>query len=1005
MIILTGLRLPQTVFSPLVRCEFHTHPYLLRKFEIWSAAAADHGFAPEEVLKASKLGAYVVIDPQNEDLLLPLSPSEYKALKGQCISNLKDLVVILSPLDEKSPAKGVHSDTPPQNSPHTEEDSQTASASSTSDTHPRVRKVLKALRKWYQGYWTHNLKIVDNRLAPGTDSGLLLTVLQSFSARVALWSGAPRRRVLRKNLLTILAFLVSIHRSSGTLGLSLYMKNSLFAIKSYIAGTPLKSTWALGHGVRLQHGLPRFIPIEIRRRIRARDPGTIRWISSILFAYKGLTVVGKGVVRSVSTITKPLPEIDRSGFWEFCKDFVPTHLIPMPERPCPEFFKPGPFPLSPKAGPNGPVAAFAIPADAAAWVERKKRTGSSEIETWLTLIGLPEVYSMIEDLGNAYLSGEYRYSYKARLPNLKSALKGFFSETSWKQIKEKIVDFSPLDPTSRGLSLGRLAFLPEAAGKVRVIAIVDSFRQWLLEPVHLLLFRLLKKFPSDATFDQTGALQEFSQRGYTHLFSYDLKSATDMIPRTLYLDALRPVLGDLTDAWLDLLVGVPFLYQDNDTDPRLKQSWKTIFYGRGQPMGALSSWGSLAFLHHMIVQYAFHVCVLDGVLPPQRGMFKDYLVLGDDLVIAHSAVAARYVEICETFDIPIGMSKSLISRNGCFEFASNFFSGAVNLSPASFREDLSVRTFSQRIALGMRLLGRGWLGEISSNASGLVQLLRRLVDSSTWRKYQEFLRQGRVFPALTRLVHAVALSRLEFLPGEGTVGAKEWFGSFDPVNLIALTRRGLSESTPNRDLCGKVLFTLLYQQICRLEHLEEQAENLTVWRKAFDKFCDEDWNPQTGYRLPFELARVYTYSLGLPPLHKYITGVEETPRELAYGQEPPAPYIIPKSTSDIRSGLQELGGRIIDGETSWEFLGEVLQHVLKAYRVPDAVDFRLCDLDLPFDFIMHEAVSLLRKERRSWNAQLTIHSTGDDSWIRLAKDSLRLYKQFLNEGPDTWTSF
>jgi hypothetical protein len=53
----------------------------------------------------------------------------------------------------------------------------------------------------------------------------------------------------------------------------------------------------------------------------------------------------------------------------------------------------------------------------------------------------------------------------------------------------------------------------------------------------LFLFDTLKLFSGDATFDQEGVTAEFAKRvhqGQLPVFSFDLKSATDFIPRELY---------------------------------------------------------------------------------------------------------------------------------------------------------------------------------------------------------------------------------------------------------------------------------------------------------------------------------------------------------------------------------------------------------------------------------------------------------------------------------------
>jgi hypothetical protein len=48
--------------------------------------------------------------------------------------------------------------------------------------------------------------------------------------------------------------------------------------------------------------------------------------------------------------------------------------------------------------------------------------------------------------------------------------------------------------------------------------------------------------------------------------------------------------------------------------------------------------------------------------------FQDYLVLGDDVVIANNEVASNYSDLMKSLGLEINMSKSLVSDRGC-EFA------------------------------------------------------------------------------------------------------------------------------------------------------------------------------------------------------------------------------------------------------------------------------------------------------------------------------------------------
>lgn len=63
----------------------------------------------------------------------------------------------------------------------------------------------------------------------------------------------------------------------------------------------------------------------------------------------------------------------------------------------------------------------------------------------------------------------------------------------------------------------------------------------------------------------------------------------------------------------------------------------------------------LALTHHVIVKAA----ALKAGIPN----FKDYCVLGDDIVIRNHLVAQEYLLIMKTLGVSINMSKSIISRD------------------------------------------------------------------------------------------------------------------------------------------------------------------------------------------------------------------------------------------------------------------------------------------------------------------------------------------------------
>lgn len=215
-------------------------------------------------------------------------------------------------------------------------------------------------------------------------------------------------------------------------------------------------------------------------------------------------------------------------------------------------------------------------------------------------------------------------------------------------------------------SLGKLALKEEPAGKVRVFAMVTAWYQIILKPLHLLIFEILKVLHrNDGTFDQLAPLKHFLDK--KEAYSLDLSAATDRLPISLQVALLGRLLDNipLANAWANMLVGIEysinsFKYGLNDL----------ISYSVGQPMGALSSWGMLALTHHFVVQASAWHC---GVVPVGT-WFKDYVVLGDDIVIFNREVKDQYLKFMKALGMEFGLHKSVLSRNGtALEFAKRMF--------------------------------------------------------------------------------------------------------------------------------------------------------------------------------------------------------------------------------------------------------------------------------------------------------------------------------------------
>lgn len=104
---------------------------------------------------------------------------------------------------------------------------------------------------------------------------------------------------------------------------------------------------------------------------------------------------------------------------------------------------------------------------------------------------------------------------------------------------------------------GRFGVKLEGAGKVRVFAICNPILQTLLRPLHDWVMKILRLLPTDGTFDQLAPLKRL--RGRKAMFSFDLKSATDLLPVGLSASMLSGLIGEpLAHNWAWIMSNVAF---------------------------------------------------------------------------------------------------------------------------------------------------------------------------------------------------------------------------------------------------------------------------------------------------------------------------------------------------------------------------------------------------------------------------------------------------------------
>lgn len=230
----------------------------------------------------------------------------------------------------------------------------------------------------------------------------------------------------------------------------------------------------------------------------------------------------------------------------------------------------------------------------------------------------------------------------------------------------------------RPKGLGKLGYKVEPAGKIRVFAMVDSITQCVMKPLHDLLFSILRKLVTDGTFDQIRPAQRLIDLGHRKFWSFDLSSATDRFPLALQQALLSVLIGPrLAELWARILVMRFFLTPRAPKGVSGPPADTPVVYGAGQPMGALTSWAAFSLTHHCLVQYAAYRAL--GLY----GFFRDYALLGDDIVIANANVAQVYLVLLREIGVEYGLAKSLISSTGGFEFAKRTFAHGKDVSGIS----------------------------------------------------------------------------------------------------------------------------------------------------------------------------------------------------------------------------------------------------------------------------------------------------------------------------------
>jgi hypothetical protein len=775
----------------------------VRCFQLSAACAAaffpqNHKLYPKVNWEQIEAGNYAIVDPVNTGSILYLSEQDYVVMVRVAITSNRTIKVLAAPGETPATASFSSQD-PSQNSPKLSPwDLILKLGKRTSEGRKGKNRFLYLFSSKLLSYKS---KISASQSTITGSVGISMIGLtrenvckwfDQWHDIVSWWSrGSLVTTTQEAERKRFGSYLLVILKNNGINHLIARLKIMLFVVNAYLGGRRLDSTASLGFRVKLQKGLPAALPRMVRSGIRYGNKHYIHIWTSMLFSYKGILGTWQEPNLSSGSICNPHPEIHtKSPFLEFvtfANEFWSNVFKSGVSRP--NLKVKGTF-FSTHAGPNHPVTIFGAGIDAFLWnaldtVAKEVKTSGMELlgpDSWkltaiqdITGVSRNYIREWLEATDQKEILLEFRKTSKMFAlnhellrgvqdsNNLITVLTGGSSEkpVSDNRYLFRFFGYNTERLRFKSPTLQRLHNLYEAAGKVRTIAIVDYWTNFVLKPFHDWMFQVLTRLPQDATFDQEGRVYEFSQRGYENIYSYDLKSATDLIPLALYralLGAILPI--NIIDRWFDLLVNRNFLVPKS-TLKAYPDHPNRVRYSTGQPMGALTSWASMALVHHALVLFA---AVKAGATHRYKLLnFRDYMVLGDDIVIADKAVAEQYVLLMKELEVPLSIAKSHISDLGMFNFANQTFVKDINVSPVSLREELNTASMPERIELLLRMARRGWMN--MESRTWVTPMAKKLVGQDVWYALQPEIR-SRVVPPVIRWILATILTpgatRFEF---------------------------------------------------------------------------------------------------------------------------------------------------------------------------------------------------------------------------------------------------
>lgn len=580
---------------------------------------------------------------------------------------------------------------------------------------------IKKSRKWYRTVLLRlnfNLDNFHDLLTVKGGSGAV-PILKG----IALFTGTRFTKCSIRYIWRFAKVCYAIGTAQGIKGLVRYLKAAGISFQQSLGGHRVADCSKLGARLaRTKGGIPRFVPAEYRILIRNGDPRAIRLTLTLINIFRILEFKGSVNTATITALSTAHGGLDR--FLEgliplFVSLFVKAHysldsLAKMVTR----FAKDSVVPIW-KSAPGTDMFSWSTHPDVLLRSLAALKASPVLWESLSNLISLScnKAVELLLDHADGLMELDLRnteyFDYYVGKPY------------SPKRLEKPVRMFSPIR------SLGKLGMKAEAAGKVRIFAMVDAWTQWVLYAYHKVIFKILEKHPMDGTFNQTAPLSRVKPT--SGLWSLDLTAATDRVPLSLQKKLLAHIFGwEFATSWANLLTKRAYSLFRIINHQKVRVD---LYYSVGQPMGALSSWASLAIVHHFLVQAS---AWRTGF--PKWKLYTNYAVLGDDVVIGDKRVALSYLHIMDSLGVGINTSKSLLSHHGtALEFAKRTIFRGIDVSPVAFKEfyaachhigafrELVTKTGTpfpvalQAMGVGWRV--RSWLNKPLGKLSARLRLL------------------------------------------------------------------------------------------------------------------------------------------------------------------------------------------------------------------------------------------------------------------------------------------